>query len=642
MHIRPWRFFVFSLSSFVLLALTVSAAIPPVEKILPDDTLFLVTTPDFSKMRELYRTSPQAQFWNDPAMKPFKDNFLSKFQDDVLKPLEHDLGVHLSDYTNLLQGQITLAMTQNDWPAKDGQQPGLLFLLDTKDKNPQLMKALADVRKKWVEAGKTLRTEKIRNIEFSVLPLSDKDVPKTLRKFTGGSAGETDSEETTATNSPKSDLYLGQFESLLIVGTSAKPIEKVLTHLTGGAMPALGDLAAYDANRLALFRDAPLYGWANVKSLIDVLIHKAVKEDAETPDPFPSPGKIVTALGVGAVKTIAFSVQIANDGSTAQVFASIPDSSRQGIFKLFPDAKDSAPPSFVPANAVKFQRWRIDGQKAWATFQKVLGDISPQATNGINFVIATANAAAKEKDPDFDINKNFFGNLGDDLISYQKAPRGNTLADLNSAPSLFLISSPNAEQLASAFKFILMIQNGQASTPKERDFLGRKIYSVPLPGSPLPGANLSDATPEQRTLSYSPSGDYVAFSTDASLVEEYLRSNDGQQKALRDMPGLTEAIARAGGSSTGLLGFENQTETTRAVFEALRNNSSKNSSSAMALPGLSSLPSADTFKDWMDFSLLPPFDKISKYFGITVYTASANVDGLTFKMFAPAPPALRK
>jgi hypothetical protein len=639
MHIKPRRFFVLSLFS-VLLALTASGAIPSVEKILPDDTLFLITTPDFTKMRELYRTSPQAQFWNDPAMKPFKDNFLSKLQDNLLKPLERDLGVHLSDYTNLLQGQITLAMTQNDWPAKESQQPGLLFLLDTKDKNPQLMKALADVRKKWVEAGKTLRTEKIRNIEFSVLPLSARDIPKTLRSFSGTSA-ESDSEEA-STNASKSDLYFGQFESLLIVGTSAKPIEKVLTHLTGGAMPALGDLAAYDANRLALFRDAPLYGWANTTSLIDVLTHKAVKEDPDTPDPFPSPGKIVTALGVGALKTVAFSLQIANDGSTAQVFASVPESSREGIFKLFPEAKDSAPPAFVPADAVKFQRWRIDGQKAWVTFQKILGQISPMATNGINFVLDAANGAAKEKDPDFDINKNFFGNLGDDIISYQKAPRGNTLADLNSAPSLFLISSPNAEQLASAFKYLLLIQNQQAGTPKERDFLGRKIYSVPLSGSPLPGANLSDAASEQRTLSYSPSGGYVAFSTDASLVEEYLRSNSGQQKALRDMPGLTEAIAKAGGSSTGLLGFENQTETTRAVFEALRNNSSKNSGGAMALPGLSSLPNADTFKDWMDFSLLPPYDKISKYFGITAYTASENVDGLTFKMFAPAPPGLRK
>ena len=501
MRISPRRVFVFSFQFFICLALTASAAIPSVEKILPDDTLLLLTTPDFTKLHDLYRSSPQTQFWNDPSMKPFHDKFMSKMSEELLQPLEKDLGIDFDDYKDLPQGQITFAVTQNDWPAQEGQRPGLLFLLDTKDKSTKLMKNLADLRKKWVEAGKTLRTEKIRNLEFTVLPISDKDVPKTLRSFSG-SESDSDSGET-ATNAPKNELFIGQFESLLIVGSSAKPIEKVLVHLTGGAMPSLGDLAVYDANRLALFRDAPFYGWANTKSFLDLLTHKQAKEDSDTPDPFSmlNPGKILTALGVSGLKSIAFSVQMAADGSLVQFFASMPDSSRQGIFKVFPgDAKDSSPPSFVPADAVKFQRWRMDGQKTWTTLQKVLGDISPQATAGIHFMLDTANAAAKEKDPDFDINKNFFGNLGDDLISYEKAPRGAALADLNSAPSLFLIGSPNPDQLASALKYILVIQNPQAMAPKERDFLGRKIYSIALPGSPGPGANIFRCTaPAERT-----------------------------------------------------------------------------------------------------------------------------------------------
>jgi hypothetical protein len=47
-------------------------------------------------------------------------------------------------------------------------------------------------------------------------------------------------------------------------------------------------------------------------------------------------------------------------------------------------------------------------------------------------------------------------------------------------------------------------------------------------------------------------------------------------------------------------------------------------------------------KDWVDLSLLPTFDKISKYFYFTVYGGSANPDGLNFKVFAPIPPQLRK
>jgi len=33
--------------------------------------------------------------------------------------------------------------------------------------------------------------------------------------------------------------------------------------------------------------------------------------------------------------------------------------------------------------------------------------------------------AGKDKDPDFDLRKNLFANLGDDLITYQKIP-GNS------------------------------------------------------------------------------------------------------------------------------------------------------------------------------------------------------------------------
>src|ERR1700755_2368677 len=110
------------------LTLTASAAIPSVEKILPDDTLLLLTTPDFSKLRDISQTSPQTQLWSDPAMRPFKDKFISKLTEDLIKPLEKDLGVHLSDYTNLPQGQITFALTQNGWPDTEGSQIGVLLL----------------------------------------------------------------------------------------------------------------------------------------------------------------------------------------------------------------------------------------------------------------------------------------------------------------------------------------------------------------------------------------------------------------------------------------------------------------------------------------------------------------------------------
>jgi len=48
-----------------------------------------------------------------------------------------------------------------------------------------------------------------------------------------------------------------------------------------------------------------------------------------------------------------------------------------------------------------------------------------------------------------------------------------------------------------------------------------------------------------------------------------------------------------------------------------------------------------SFKDWLDFSLLPSYDKVSKYFTFSVYGASASVEGLSFKMFTPVPPGVK-
>ena len=105
--------------------------------------------------------------------------------------------------------------------------------------------------------------------------------------------------------------------------------------------------------------------------------------------------------------------------------------------------------------------------------------------------------------------------------------------------------------LAVALKRLFVIFP-QGDAPAEREFLGRKIFSVPVP--PLPFLMSGPSRPfAPRTLSCAASGGYVAMSTDTSLLEEYLRSSESQAKALREKPGLLEAAQKVGGMGTGLL-----------------------------------------------------------------------------------------
>jgi hypothetical protein len=653
-----------------LLVLPLSAAVAPAEKLLSQDTVVMVTVPDFATVSKLYQRSPRARFWNDPAMKPFKDCFTSRWQETFIKPLERELGVSFDSYGSLPQGQLTLALTQNDCPGKDNPLPGFLILLDTKDKREVLRTNLAALRKQWLAAGKPITTEKIRDLEFSVFPLSSNSVPATLNKFFPrpyefqAPPGEVGSRKTPAANEPPgsnmdllldamvglliggNELVIGQADSLLIVGNSVKVAEKVAIRLTGGALPALGELDAYQADHQALFRDAPLYGWVNAKSAVELLSrNSAGKAEADAPDPFDviPPEKIINVTGLAGVKTLAFSLQDSNEGPLFQLFAGVPDASRQGIFKVLTgEAKEVSPPPFVPADAVKFQRWRLDGQKTWATVEKMLTDASSASLGALNLILDTADARAKEKDPGFDLRKMLLGNLGDDIVTYEKAPRGDTMAELKSPPSILLLGSPNPDQLTAALKGLFVILP-QGDAFAEREFLGRKVFSVSMPAMPLFPTSSSQAGPPQ-TLSFAASGSYVALATDVGILEEYLRSSELRTKLLRDKPGLTEAAERAGGLGTCLLGYENVGETLRASFEAMKRDPAAAASAVSLdlLPGIPGLGAPEKhFRRWMDFSLLPPFDKVAPYFHFTVYAESATVEGLTLKFFAPAPPALR-
>jgi hypothetical protein len=171
---------------------------------------------------------------------------------------------------------------------------------------------------------------------------------------------------------------------------------------------------------------------------------------------------------------------------------------------------------------------------------------------------------------------------------------------------------------------------GQKSATEPRDFLGKKIYSVILPAAQQPGA----AAPSSRSLYMTASGGYVAVSTDSSIVENYLRNAASPVKPLSETAGLADAAQHVGGMGSGLFGYQNQREIMRSAFTLFKNSGSSNG----GIDAMAALPKS--FREWMDFSLLPDYDQVSKYFFFSVFGGSATADGISVKAFAPRPPGL--
>ncbi len=162
------------------------------------------------------------------------------------------------------------------------------------------------------------------------------------------------------------EIAVGQFESLLIVGSSVKAVEPIAAHLSGSLLPALNDDAIFAADKLSQFRDAPLYyGWLNAKTLVSVLAHAPQAQNPQAPSPMAMPqmDKILDATGLTGVRSASFAYRETHDGSQVSFFIAAPQAERKGLLKIFSAVHESAvPQSFVPADAIKFGRWRLDCQ----------------------------------------------------------------------------------------------------------------------------------------------------------------------------------------------------------------------------------------------------------------------------------------
>jgi hypothetical protein len=234
---------------------------------------------------------------------------------------------------------------------------------------------------------------------------------------------------------------------------------------------------------------------------------------------------------------------------------------------------------------------------------------------------------AQAKNPAFDLRTYLLENLGDDLIICQKSPAGSTLQDIADPPTLYLFTVGNTDQAIDAIKTLAGLKNPQDNAAAPREFRGHKIYTIAL----APTRVIGSAEKKSNSLYLSSSGGYLALSKDSGTLEEYLRGSENGVKSLREQPGIVEAAARVGASG-GLFTYENQRETMRTAFKLLKGSGTGDQAFPLFPPA---------FREWVDFSLLPEYDQISKYFYLSVAGASANSEGITLKVFAPRPPQLK-
>ena len=611
------------------------AAVPPADRLLPAETLAFVTLADRENAAEYFANSPLGLLWEDPALKPFKENALARGQ-EWLVPLERALGFPLSNITGLAMGQVTFAVIGAGPSEGTNASPRLALLIDVRDKTNELNAMLDGLKKQWLASGKRLRNDVVRGVEFSTFFVGTEQFGSALRMV----LPTPDNAEATTSPAPEEPegnllaMTMGQSGALLLVGTDVQTLGRISTRQTEDGAEALANQPEYKPVHEALTRNALAYAWMNTKTLIKIVLDRTAPPEgaaSEIPSAF-RPDRLIEATGIGALESIALKLEGDAQGLFLDLSLRLPQAERRGLFQMIAaEPLDASPPAFVPAATVNYLRGRWDGQKAWAALETMLKSVSPEFAGVIELGFSVIG---KDQDLNYDFRKSFLGSLGDDLISIQPATTNVASSNVPATSALILIASPDPEQLAGAARAAATLLEVQPleNALSQTEFLGRKIYAVPLPSDPTNPTRLYFATNQG----------YLVFSTDRPTLEGFLSGDDATAPRLRDRPDLIEAAPRVGGMSTGLFGYEDQVAFARQTLGEMADRPAFLGTfldplrEALAPPS----PNAEP-KPWIDLALLPPFETISQYFHFAIYSGRSDPDGITFKYFAPTPPKLQ-
>ncbi len=600
------------LALLVAVTLPLRAATPP-EKLLPPETLAFFTVPDVNKARAEWQKDPMAQLWRDPAMKAFADKFEAGIRLHLLVPLEKELGAKLEEYTDLAQGQITLALLNAPNPIAPFDPHGVL-IIDAGNKAPALAKKLGELKAKLTAEAKPHKIQTVRGAEFISMGKQGKD----------GKGGE---------------VHLGQAGALLLVGDHLPTLERVLARQGANPGPGVGENLRFASRQTAQFRDALVYGWVDCEPLVKALIDALGKN---MPQPSPEnpmavqPARIAHALGLNGFKAVGISVHAGPDGGLAEIFLDVPAAGRRGLFNLITtEARDTTPPAFVGANVSKYGRWRQDLPRFWNNIIGIANEISPIAGAMIGFF----ENSIREKDPTFNLQAQLIANLGDDVVVIEQTPRGgNKLEDLLRSNAIFLIGSPKPEAVAKAVK---TIATATGKEPRIRESEGRTIYSFSDDAGGLENPGPKSLAPG---IHFAAAAGYLAVGTDLASLENYLRGAKNDAKSLKDLPGFAAAATKVGGLNTGSFGYENYRETMRGLWQTVQKNPNLIRDLTGPMFGAAAKKSKPTGADlaWIDLAALPPFEKVERYFHFWVYGTQTTPEGIQIRYYGPNPPGLSK
>jgi hypothetical protein len=563
-------------------ALASSSHAADAEKTLPDSTLFYFKVKNAAEFRESFQQSSLGQLLADPAIKPMKEDAISKMA-DASKEVKAKLGVTISELFSLPQGAITVAVVSK----ADPKMPVAVLISADAGKNQATM---TDVMTKSTEQAKQADS-KVATETFKGLTLHIIQAPKDGDK-------------------PNPPMVWTNSGSVFHIATDLDALKDVISHADGRS-DSLASVESFAKTRTKL-GDAPVSWFLDINKAIKILakLGQAAQPGAQNIEP------ILQITGINGLKAASGSFAFNTGGfdSVSKVFFLAP-APTQGLLKMFMMPQvNLRPESWVPASAASYASfsWDLDGA------YNGLNDLVNQFQPGMLQALQQQFLVGPNGGEPLDLQKDIFGPLGNrlTLISDFKKP----ITD-DSQRFLLGVSLTDAKKFQATLNKLIEIAGG---APAKRDFLGTTIYDfkIDMPNA----AGGADNPLKSGTATMAIAKDTLFIASEPALLESVLRGGAAPLSDNEDFLAFMKMVP----SKTSTLSYGKPDESARAIYDSIKSGEFEKEAEKQAKNNAK----APDFSKIFDKAKLPDFSVFAKYMSASGGFGLMEDDGVTFTNFS--------
>ena len=594
-------------------------------KLIPPETILLVDVDDFDRLRTQFERTNFYKLSKDPAMAAFVDDFKTKWREKIRKP-DNELLRVIADIDTLPQGRVAAAFVLNEQINKDANEPPLLLITQWGQTITKIKEAVDKTVEKAIEDGAHRQSEDYRGVSI-----------------------------TTIIRQSSAALSYCFIDDCLIGSMDLDVLKFVIAHIRGADSATLADDADYTAAMKAaeLSTQTQIDLYVNIKQIVKII---TAEDDT---------GKTKTTISnLGLDNVISFGCSIGLGPSTAgsntsfgKAFLKI-KGEKKGICKMLEiESATLRVPQFIQPSAHSVSFVNLNIKKAYNELGNILNSISPQLAAMMYMPLLPPSP---QGEPPLQLKADIVDHLSSQIIIAQSIRESlSDVSEPRQKKSLIAVAIDNRSALEKSLSLLHSTLLAANNPDARRQLLGHTIYLIdtsalfptspkrpkrPMqnPGRGTPQGGNPPETPTMPKLAFTVTDTHLIFAGE-SAVEQVIRAlNSTENLSVSSTQWFNKAKSTIP-SVVGLASLQNDAALGEFFWSDLRElkketSKSKDTDSSTKIGvGVSSgspfpqMILSQAGSDLFDFSLLPEFDVVRKYFGLSAFYGISRPDGFFFE-----------